>query len=288
MIDDPRGKIDFEVFPGTAPADGPTVVLVPGSCSTGSAWRGVMAAWNGHYRCITTSLLGYGGTAERRTPERTDIAIAAEAVEAVIARAGGRVHLVGHSFGGLVALAVALRRVAAIDSLTIIEAPAVDILRSAGDTAGYGGFQDLMAGYFGAFDQGEPEAIARMVDFYGGSGTFATWPERMRAYAMATTHVNILDWKSACGFTLDSAVLAGVTIPVLVMHGSDANTAVKRANALLAQDLPRGNLTVMPDAGHFMIATHADAVARTVGRHIDAVRARRPDAGAIAACTAGR
>ena len=69
MIEEPRGRIDFAEC-GT----GPTIVLVPGSCSTGAAWRPVMATWNGQFRCVTTSLLGYGGTVERRTPIDPDIA----------------------------------------------------------------------------------------------------------------------------------------------------------------------------------------------------------------------
>ena len=84
-------------------------MLVPGSCSTGAAWRPVIAAWDDQFRCVTTSLLGYGGTAERRTASDPSIAHEAEALESVIRTAGGPVHLVGHSFGGLVALAVALR-----------------------------------------------------------------------------------------------------------------------------------------------------------------------------------
>jgi pimeloyl-ACP methyl ester carboxylesterase len=60
MIEDAPGRIDYDEH-GT----GPTVVLVPGSCSTGAAWRPVMAAWNGQFRCVTTSLLGYGNTVER-------------------------------------------------------------------------------------------------------------------------------------------------------------------------------------------------------------------------------
>jgi pimeloyl-ACP methyl ester carboxylesterase len=34
MIEDPRGRIDYDEA-----GQGPTVVLVPGSCSTGAAWR---------------------------------------------------------------------------------------------------------------------------------------------------------------------------------------------------------------------------------------------------------
>ena len=84
-------------------------MLVPGSCSTGAAWRPVIAGWNGQFRCVTTSLLGYGGTAERRMANDSSIVHEAKVVEAVARKAGGPVHLVGHSFGGLVALAVALR-----------------------------------------------------------------------------------------------------------------------------------------------------------------------------------
>ena len=99
MIESEGGSIDYDEC-----GDGPTVVLVPGSCSTGAAWRPVISQWENGFHCVTTSLLGYGGTAERRTAENTDISREAEIVEAVVRRADGPVHLVGHSFGGLVVL----------------------------------------------------------------------------------------------------------------------------------------------------------------------------------------
>jgi pimeloyl-ACP methyl ester carboxylesterase len=46
MIEEPRGRIDYDEC-----GAGPTIVLVPGSCSTGAAWRPVMATWNGQFRC---------------------------------------------------------------------------------------------------------------------------------------------------------------------------------------------------------------------------------------------
>src|SRR3712207_880968 len=105
MIEDALGPIDYDEH-----GAGPTVVLVPGSCSTGAAWRPIMAAWNGQFRCVTTSLLGYGKTAERRTEADPSILHETTALETAIRRAGGPVHLVGHSFGGLVALVLALHR----------------------------------------------------------------------------------------------------------------------------------------------------------------------------------
>ena len=76
VIDEPSGAIEYEEHSG-ASRDAATVVMVPGSCSTGAAWRPVIQALGGHYRCVTTSLLGYGATAERRS--RLDASICHEA-----------------------------------------------------------------------------------------------------------------------------------------------------------------------------------------------------------------
>jgi pimeloyl-ACP methyl ester carboxylesterase len=211
MIDDVRGRIDYDEC-GT----GPTVVLLPGSCSTSAVWRPVVAAWDNRFRCVTTSLLGYGGTAERRARE-ISMDHETDAVEAVIRRAGGRVHLVGHSFGGLVALAVALRDQAPLASLTVLEAPAGEFLREGGEHRHYEAFLRMKDAYFAAFEAWDREAIATMIDFYSGPGTFASWPEKVRAYAVETTPVNILDWASAYDSRLSLAALAAIDLPLLVL-----------------------------------------------------------------------
>src|SRR4051794_33925948 len=188
MIQDEAGCIDYQES-----GSGPTIVLVPGSCSTGAAWRPVISQWDG-FRCVTTSLLGYGRTAERRTAQDCDIGHEAEILEAVIRRAGGPVHLVGHSFGALSALAVALRHKAPLASLSILEAPGPGLLRQMGEYHHYRAFREMTDCYFSLFQAGERNAIAQMIDFYGGAGTFAGWPQRVRDYAAETTAVNMLDW----------------------------------------------------------------------------------------------
>jgi pimeloyl-ACP methyl ester carboxylesterase len=263
MIDDVRGRIDYAEH-----GAGPTVVLVPGSCSTGAAWRPVMSAWDNQFRCVTTSLLGYGGTAERRTPHDPSICHEVETLEAVVRKAGGPVHLVGHSFGGLVGLAVALRNRVRLASLVIVEAPAVEVLRDLEDHEHYSSFRRMTAAYFADFKGGNRDAIATMIDFYGGAGTFASWPSRVRAYAAQTTPVNILDWAGAYGLPLTAAVLAAIDIPVLVLRGGVSHPAMQCANARVSDLVTGAELFTVEGAAHFMITTHANKVARLIAQHV--------------------
>jgi pimeloyl-ACP methyl ester carboxylesterase len=269
VIEDKRGRIDYDES-----GAGPTIVLVPGSCSTGVAWRPIISQWKDGFRCVTTSLLGYGRTAERRTNLDVDISHEAAILEAVIRRAASPVHLVGHSFGGLTALAVAIRNKVPLLSLSILEAPAPEILRHMGEHRHYDAFREMTDTYFSAFHAGEKTAIEQMIDFYGGAGTFGGWPERVRDYAVATTPVNILDWRTAYGFLPTSAALASIDVPTLVLWGLKSHPAIQRANELLAK-FTAAKIVMITQAAHFMISTHPGETAHVLAQHVMAHDGRR-------------
>jgi pimeloyl-ACP methyl ester carboxylesterase len=261
MIEDGRGRIDYDEA-----GAGPTIVLVPGSWGTRSAWREVVAALGGQYRIVTTSLLGYGGTDERRT--RSDISIESEAeiIEAVVARAGGAVHLVGHSFGSVVCLAVAARKVAPLASLAVIEPPVFGLLQRPGDLALYEQVTTMRDAYVRAFADGETEAARRVIDFYSGTGSFDALPPRMRDYIVATTPTNILDWQT--GFGAPPSAYADISVASLVLRGERGHPSMARSAEILRATLPNVSLVTVPGAGHFMIATHAADVARLIAGHV--------------------
>ena len=264
------GSVDYDEY-----GSGPAVVLVPGSCSTGAAWRAVIAHLESSVRCITTSLLGYGNTEERRSDGDASISHECRAIEGVIARAGGRVHLVGHSFGGLVSLAVALRRQAALASLTIFEAPAVSVLRGEGEERHYDAFRSLTDGYFAAYRAGDGEAISAMIDFYGGAGTFASWPSRIRSYAMEKTPVNMLDWATAYDFAPSASSLSAIDVPTHICVGATSHPAAQRANEVIGEHVSGSVLSRMEGAAHFMIATHPGHVAQIIASQVSRVEATR-------------
>lgn len=265
MIFDDRGDVDFEEC-----GQGPTILFVPGSCSTSAAWRGVVETLRTRFRCITTSLAGYGGTTERRAPQDPSIAHVAEGVEVAMRAAGAPVHLVGHSFGGLVALAVALRQIMPLASLTMLEPPAVNVLAlDPIDAAHALAFRRMSDEYRDAHGAGDCEAIVKMIDFYGGNGTFLSWPPKVRAYALETTPVNLTDWRSAYEFKLDAALFAKVAAPTLVVRGSESHEAMQRLTQRLSEFIRCARLGTIKAAAHFMISSHPREVAAMIERHVD-------------------
>jgi len=266
MLQDRHGSIDY----GEEGA-GPTIVFVPGSWATGSAWRGVIAGLNGRFRTVTTSLPGYGGTRDRRTAADTSIDRQAQIVEAVIRRAGGPVHLVGHSFGALACLDVALCGLLPLMSLTLIEPVTFGLLRQQGECTLHEQFIAMREDYVRSFENGDREAARLVVDYLGGQGSFDALPSRIREYMVQTTPAHVLDMRSV--FDPPLAALANILLPTLVIRGERSVHSLQRSAETLSCALANASLRTISEAGHFMTATHTTEVAELIGDHVSRVEA---------------
>jgi pimeloyl-ACP methyl ester carboxylesterase len=87
---------------------GPVALLVHGSPGNARTWARVGERLAGRYRVIAPDLPGYGATTPQPEGE-PHVAYAAELIEALADEVGAPAVLAGHSCGGVVALAVALR-----------------------------------------------------------------------------------------------------------------------------------------------------------------------------------
>jgi pimeloyl-ACP methyl ester carboxylesterase len=176
----------------------------------------------------------------------------AAVVDTFAAETGGGVDVVGHSFGGRVALGAALRS-AGMRRLVVYEgAPPADepyqppglrqrlerVLASDGPAA--------------MFETFLSEVIGMSADDIAAYRANPVWPDRVAA---APTILRELDGESSPAAALDA--LAAVQLPVLQILGGDSRAAFRRATEALDGRLRDGRVVVIDGAKHAAHHTHA-------------------------------
>jgi pimeloyl-ACP methyl ester carboxylesterase len=261
MLEDRHGAIDY-----CEQGNGATIVFIPGSWATRSAWDSTIQALENRFRTVTTSLPGYGGTRESRTPANCSIDRSSETVEAAIRRAGGPVHLVGHSYGALICLDLALCGLMPLMSLTLIEPVVLGLLRQAGEFVFHEQFATMRDDYIRSFEAGEREAARHAVDYLGGNGSFAALPPHMREKIIVATPSHILDLRSS--FDPTTAALGNILLPTRVVRGERTSPALGRSADILSRAMANASLHTIAGASHFLTATHSSELAQHIGDHV--------------------
>jgi pimeloyl-ACP methyl ester carboxylesterase len=248
---------------------GPAVLLLPGSFGTASGWKAVQAQLGAGYRTITTSLLGYGTTPDIRPDGNDTMAQQVDVLDRILDRIDAAAHVVGHSYGGLAALAHALMGRRRPASLFLVEANPLGVLRVAGEMEHHAMFQDIQARYFSAHAAGDALAARLIIDFYGGPGTFDAMPPRVRDYIFATTAANVRDWSSGSPFEPGIDSLRSLDLPTTVVRGGLGHPAMLRIGTILHASIPGARLATIDDGAHFLPSSHPAAIAALLREHLE-------------------
>lgn len=255
--------------------EGPTILFVSGSYATPSAWRGVQNALPKAYRFVATSQCGYGKTAETRTAGECGIRHNIAVVRAAAARAGAPVHLVGHSWGAMVALAAVLEGGIDVLSLTCFEANPWSLLRQRGRGDLVADMRAMAVGFEDAVARGDRDACRIIIDYWGGPGAFAAMPPKAQDYCRTVPAANVLDWRGYFAYETDPALLRALDLPLLFVRGSKAIPATIEIAEALGDTVPGARLAVVDGANHFLIATHPAQCAELLHDHVQAVEGAR-------------
>src|SRR5262245_52020090 len=113
---------------------GPVALLIHGSPGNARTWARVTERLASRFRVIAPDLPGYGATPPQGLEQEPSVAYAAESIEALVRQVGAPAVLAGYSFGGVVALAVALRANTSIGALALFEPVALNILATVGES----------------------------------------------------------------------------------------------------------------------------------------------------------
>jgi pimeloyl-ACP methyl ester carboxylesterase len=165
-------------------------------------------------------LYGYGGTAHWPGRRTFHLECEAEIVLALLERVDERAHLVGHSYGGAVALHVAGLRGDLLRSLTLIEPVAFQLL-SGTDAPALAEITEVADSVARATAYGEYlVGCGRFVDYWNGGQAWEQVPADKR-YAMAARLPKIaLEFHAALNEPTRLEDFRSMSVPTLLLHGT--------------------------------------------------------------------
>lgn len=265
--------MDFDGAPMTfgETGTGPTVAMLHCSASSGGQWREIAARLTPDYRIVTPDLFGCGGSADWPGERPYTLAEEGRILEALAVRAGAPIHLVGHSYGGAVALRFASHHPSRIATLTLIEPVAFHLLKPRGhfDRSLY----DEIGIVAGAVAEGAASGdfvsgMRCFVDYWNGEGTWASLDAGRRLALAAMAGKVTLQFRAAMGEAGQLDDCRKIHVPTLVVRGDASPGPVQRIAQLVAGTVPRARLHTCRGAGHMLPITHPEAVAALLAAHL--------------------
>jgi pimeloyl-ACP methyl ester carboxylesterase len=225
------------------------------------------------FHVLAADLYGYGKSP--RWPERPDgpgLTLADEVtlLEPVFRAAGDPFHLVGHSYGGAVALRAALDRPDRLRSLILFEPVLFALLMAEDpDQPAAREIASVRDDTSAAVDRGAHEESAeRFVEYWMGQGAWARTPEQRRPGVAAAMRKVKDEWHACFTEPTRLSAFAALDVPTLFLVASDSPASSRGVARLLLATLPRVTAVEIPGVGHMGPITHPDRINAAIEDHL--------------------
>ena len=267
-----RVPVDGTTLEYEVTGDGEPVVFIHGALIA-DAFQPLVAepALCSRYQLITYHRRGYVGSSH--TQRSITLSRQAEDCLGLLHHLGvNRAHVVGHSFGGCIALQLALEAPEVVHSLGLLE-PALIVGANAQ------GYREALAGATQRYrEAGAEVAVDEFWQPRFGPG-YRAWLDRVLPGAFAQEMADAGTWfeleaSTVPDWSFDEVAARRITQPALVVLGSESDALWSRFGEtyrLLLNWLPRAEGFVLPGATHGLQLQNPQGIARALadffGRH---------------------
>jgi pimeloyl-ACP methyl ester carboxylesterase len=252
--------------------NGPTVACFHSNASHAGQWRSLMDLLSPRYRVLAIDSYGCGKSPEWPSP--TEITLADEVALAEPLLTGPLpMHLVGHSYGGAVALRAALQHPQRYASLVLYEPTLFALVDHVQPPPnGTEGIKSAVMAAAACLERGDTDGAGRcFIDFWMGPGNWDRMPAERRA-PLAASIANVRRWAHALVTDpVQPDDLRELRMPVLLLTGARSPESAHAVIRVLRGLLPNATTIELPDLGHMAPVSHPQPVNAAIERFLDQV-----------------
>jgi pimeloyl-ACP methyl ester carboxylesterase len=260
-----RLKIDH-----TDDGDGQPVVLIHSSVSANRQWRALTEVLKDRYRVLAINLFGYGETTPWAGAAPQSLYAQAQLIMALCDELRAPLHLVGHSFGGSVALKAAGLLSSRVRSLILLEPNPFYLLKQSGRTEAFlesRGLRDHVKCY-GAL--GDWSKVAeRFADYWLGDGAWNAMPEQRRTAFAASLPPNFHEWDAVMEEETTIEEWKNLKARTLVVSDGATRLPIREIVTLFAKTCPHWTFRTIPEGGHMAPLTRPELINPVVRQFLD-------------------
>lgn len=273
------------------------VMALHSSASSGGQWKALTRNLGWERPVLTPDLPGYGKASES-APLMTAADLAREA-EWLLRNAdlpAGPFHLVGHSYGGAVAMKLALLAPRRVRSLTLIEPVLFHLLSPAVVPAMWDcerrlhrdivGLRDRIRGAVAAGWPGH--GMAAFVDFWSGEDTWRRLDPAKRRFLALQAKSVLRNFEAAFAENWSLDDVGRLNLPLQIVFGDTSPPVTRRLCDLLVEAAGKGNHRVTTTrifgGGHMAPITHAAAVNTAIVHHLEVAEGHWQRPASFASC----
>jgi pimeloyl-ACP methyl ester carboxylesterase len=238
---------------------GTPIVFIHGSYATTSTWKKMIDRLSLNHRCISVKLPGHGSAPEPGDFSKPTIDTELEILSQIVNELTDEpIHLVGHSFGGVIALAQALKGNLNVSQVTLFEPVAVWVLKRAQDEKMGITVKDFLKKYRHDVSMKVPYACGQVIDFWGGDGAFEALPGFIKDSMEPLTENNIRHWDVIVDISSDLIDLQACTVPIRLVCGTKSNPVAHAISNHLNKLIPNSEKYEIEGASHFLVTSHTN------------------------------
>lgn len=249
-----------------------TVICLHASASSSAQWNALAQRLRSRYRVLAPDLHGHGVGPALQDDDTSALAQDVALVTQLLDGVPGGAHLVGHSYGGAVALRTAMRRRDKVRSVAVYEPVVFRVLLEY--NCSHPAAREIIHVATAVDSRVRTgrlhDAAAGFIDYWSGGDTWSRLPPARRDALALRMPIVATHFRALFDEPMGFSDLINIEAPVLHLTGSDTRASTYRLAELLRYTMPRARFRELADHAHMSPLTQPDTVNGELEAFLDA------------------